>query len=481
MPLLQGQVLNNRYRIVRLLGQGGFGAVYRAWDTNLDKPCAVKENLDTSPEAQRQFKLEARILSDLGHPNLPGVIDHFILPYQGQYLVMQYVEGEDLRLMLERMGEPLPLALAVDWVGQVCDALTYLHSQNPPVIHRDIKPANIRITAPTTLYPQGKAMLVDFGLAKVYEPNLSTASAARAITTGFSPPEQYGRGSTDALSDIYALGATLYMLLTNHIPPDAVDMLSRYVSPPHPAHDLNPQVPPAMSSVIQQAMHLEREQRYPNTAAFKQAMLEAVAPLAQAAPLALQGSPAVAGLNASFPIAIAPQPVQEDAASNPAKVIRPGPAQFMPTSPMPAHQSYPRTKRLLFPGAAGAGGLALLGLLVLGLFFGLPALFTKGTATPTFTLTASLPVPSHTPARTPTPPTPSITPTGTASFTPTPTWTLSPSATSTATRVRPTLTPTATYTPPLTSSPTSTIRPTKEPTEERPPTREPPQPTVPPP
>jgi serine/threonine protein kinase len=100
MPLQPGQMLNSRYRIVRLLGQGGFGAVYRAWDTNLNRPCAVKENLDTSPEAQRQFTREATVLANLSHPNLPRVTDHFILAGQGQYLVMDYVEGEDLATMM---------------------------------------------------------------------------------------------------------------------------------------------------------------------------------------------------------------------------------------------------------------------------------------------------------------------------------------------------------------------------------------------
>lgn len=100
MPLQQGQVLNNRYRTVKLLGQGGFGAVYKAWDINLNKACAVKENLDTSPEAQRQFAREATVLANLSHPNLPRVTDHFSLPGQGQYLVMDYVEGEDLESLL---------------------------------------------------------------------------------------------------------------------------------------------------------------------------------------------------------------------------------------------------------------------------------------------------------------------------------------------------------------------------------------------
>lgn len=176
MALRTGQILNNRYRIVNLLGQGGFGAVYRAWDMNMDRPRAVKENLDVSPEAQRQFKIEAQILDQITHQNLPKVIDHFVIPGQGQYLVMEFVEGQDLQEMLEKHGRPLHEIQVIPWIEQVCDALSYLHNQNPPIIHRDIKPANIKIT------PEGKAMLVDFGIAKVYDPVLSTTLGARAVT-----------------------------------------------------------------------------------------------------------------------------------------------------------------------------------------------------------------------------------------------------------------------------------------------------------
>jgi serine/threonine-protein kinase len=220
MPLAQGQVLNNRYRIVNLLGQGGFGAVYRAWDVNLKRPCAVKENLDTSPEAQAQFEREALILAGLIHPNLARVTDHFFVPDQGQYLVMDFVEGEDLHQMIESSGGPISEQDAVRWVSQVCDALSYMHTQQPPIIHRDIKPANIKVT------PEGKAMLVDFGIAKIYDPKLRTTVGARAITPGYSPPEQYGQGKTDLRSDIFALGATMYTMLTARVPPDSVDVLT---------------------------------------------------------------------------------------------------------------------------------------------------------------------------------------------------------------------------------------------------------------
>ncbi len=155
------RILQNRYRIEEQLGRGGFGAVYRAWDVNLSRLCAVKENLSTTPEAQRQFTREATLLANLSHPNLPRVIDHFIVPGEGQYLVMDFIEGADL-LSIMAKEEIIAVDQAIDWITHVCGALEYLHGQTPPVLHRDIKPANIRIT------PKGQAVLVDFGLVKVY-------------------------------------------------------------------------------------------------------------------------------------------------------------------------------------------------------------------------------------------------------------------------------------------------------------------------
>ena len=130
------------------------------------------------------------------------MFDHFILPGQGQYLVMEFFHGHDLAEFIQPTGPAVTLEQALDWIGQTCDTLTYLHTQVPPLIHRDIKPGNIRIT------PEGRAMLVDFGIAKAFDASHSTTVGARAVTPGFSPPEQYGQGKTDIQSDIYALGAT---------------------------------------------------------------------------------------------------------------------------------------------------------------------------------------------------------------------------------------------------------------------------------
>jgi len=211
MALATGTVLINRYRIVKRVGQGGFGAVYRAWDLSLLQPVALKENSGGGMEAQRQFEREAQLLAGLRHANLPRVIDHFVLPGQGQYLVMDFVEGKSLSDLLVERGGPLDEAEVLPWIRQVADALEYLHTRTPPIIHRDIKPDNIIITQ------EGQAILVDFGISKVYEASKSTTIGARAVTPGYSPPEQYGRGRTDARSDVYALGATLYTLLTGQV------------------------------------------------------------------------------------------------------------------------------------------------------------------------------------------------------------------------------------------------------------------------
>jgi eukaryotic-like serine/threonine-protein kinase len=267
LPLSTDQVVNQRYRVLRLLGKGGFGSVYLARDQRLDRDCALKENLETSAETIRQFEREAQLLASLNHPNLPRVTDHFQIPEQGQYLVMDYIEGEDLEHLLRREGHALAERAVIDWAGQICEALSYLHQHQPPIIHRDIKPANIRIT------PRGQAVLVDFGVAKVYTPSGHTTIGARAVTPGFSPPEQYGRGDTDARSDIYALGATLYFLLTTCIPAESIDLLAGNVPPLRPARALSPLVSERVSAAISQAMQPGKPGRFESAAAFRNALL----------------------------------------------------------------------------------------------------------------------------------------------------------------------------------------------------------------
>ena len=271
-----GDVLQGRYRIVRLVGQGGFGAVYRAWDMNLKVPVALKENADTGLDAQRQFEREAHLLANLRHANLPRVSDHFVIPGQGQYLVMDFVEGHSLAALLATRGGPLGEVEVRPWIRQVCDALEYLHSRTPPVIHRDIKPDNIIIG------PDGRAMLVDFGISKEFAPGKGTTIGARAITPGYSPPEQYSAAGTDTRSDVYALGATLYHLLTGHEPPESVVLIGGGLLPAPRA--LNPAVSPAAEAAILAAMNPDIGRRLSSAAAFHQAL--------DAPPAALRRDPA---------------------------------------------------------------------------------------------------------------------------------------------------------------------------------------------
>jgi len=263
MLLKKGKIINDRYRIKGLLGQGGFGAVYLAEDLEKGVTCALKENLDVGDDTLGKFLREASILYNLKHPGLPAVWDHFVIPGEGQYLVMEFVEGSSLTEILEHEGKPLLEEDVVAVITQVCDALDYLHSQNPPIIHRDIKPGNIRIT------PEGKVVLVDFGIAKVYDQFSRTSTVARAISPGYSPLEQYGLATTDARSDVYALGATAYQLLTNKVPASSVDIAAGTVPPLRPVHEVNPEVSREASLAIVRAMQLRLNRRTKSIAQFK--------------------------------------------------------------------------------------------------------------------------------------------------------------------------------------------------------------------
>lgn len=212
-----GTILNGRYQIERVLGSGGFGHVYLALDQNLNQPFAVKEYLVSGPGGQEQLMHEANVLSQLHHPNLPAFHDAFH-EHGRYYVVLNYIEGYDLTDIIrntQKHNNVVPISQIMTWILATCDAVFFLHSQQPPVIHRDIKPDNIRIM------PNGVAILVDLGNAK------AAADGARTLffirhqgTPGYAPPEQYPGGSgTDTRSDIYALGGTLYFALTGQEPP----------------------------------------------------------------------------------------------------------------------------------------------------------------------------------------------------------------------------------------------------------------------
>ncbi len=261
MTLLEDTLLENRYRIDGLLGQGGMGAIYRGFDTRLKRQVAIKENFFQTPEATQQFEQEALMLADLNHPNLPRVIDHFSFEGQ-QYLVMDFIKGQDLWEIIKQQARPLPEAQALDYIIQVCQAVDYLHSQQPPIVHRDIKPQNIKIT------PDGQAVLVDFGIAKVFEEGQHTSTGARGITPGFSPLEQYGGIGTSPVSDVYSLGATLYAVLTGQKPPDSA---SRMVNEAEfvPPVKLNAQVSAQVSQAIEHAMQPQPADRPQSVAAWQ--------------------------------------------------------------------------------------------------------------------------------------------------------------------------------------------------------------------
>ncbi|MGE5250889.1 MAG: protein kinase domain-containing protein, partial [Bacteroidota bacterium] len=265
MTLERGTLLHKRYRIVEILGQGGMGSVYRAVDENLGVDVAVKENLFTTDEYARQFRLEAVILANLRHPNLPRVYDHFVVGEQGQYLVMDFIEGEDLRQRMERIGT-ITEDEAVVIGAAMCDALEYLHTRKPSILHRDIKPGNVKIT------PEGHIYLVDFGLAKIVQGGQITTTGARAMTPGYSPPEQYGTARTDPRTDVYSLGATLYAALTGIIPEDG---LARAMDNADltPLRRRNSRISRRLSAVIEKAMAVDPADRYQTADEFKKALL----------------------------------------------------------------------------------------------------------------------------------------------------------------------------------------------------------------
>ncbi len=243
------------------------GSVYRAIDENLGVDVAVKENLFTTDEYSRQFRREATILASLRHPNLPRVTDHFEIENRGQYLIMDYIEGEDLRERMDRDGVMPEDEVVVIGVA-ICDALTYLHTRKPQVVHRDIKPGNVKIA------PDGRIFLVDFGLAKIVQGSQATTTGARAMTPGYSPPEQYGTARTDHRSDIYSLGATLYVALSGTLPEDG---LARAMDQAEltPVRRQNPKVSRRLAGIIEKALSIQPDARFQSTEEFKQSLLAA--------------------------------------------------------------------------------------------------------------------------------------------------------------------------------------------------------------
>ena len=261
MELEIGTLLHARYKIQDILGKGGMGAVYHALDESLGVTVAVKENLIEDEEGLKQFRREATLLAGLRHPNMPRVTDHFVIDGQGQYLVMDFIDGEDLKARLSRVGAIPELEVLLIGIA-ISDALNYLHNLSPPVLHRDIKPGNIRIT------PAGQVYLVDFGLAKMVQGSKATTTGARGLTPGYSPPEQYGTARTDGRSDIYALGATMYTMLTGSPPEDGLAVAINQTSLT-PVQSRTPEASADIAALIEKSLSVEPADRFQAAADFK--------------------------------------------------------------------------------------------------------------------------------------------------------------------------------------------------------------------
>ncbi len=253
MPLLPGEILNQRYRIVSLLATSPYGATYRAFDIHDQRDYAIKEYLDDSPETKKRFRIEARELTQLNHPQLPIFRDHFALAGTGQYLVSDFISGVDLQMLIDQYGV-LPSDLIINWLQSACEPLDYLHKQG--VLHLNIKPCNLRLAPDNNIY------LVDMGLLGL---------GIRPHTDGYGSPEQQAQNDVSELSDIYSLGATLYMLLTAVIPPNALRWESG-LETLTPAREVNPNVEPYLSLVATRAMSVRPDTRYDSVADFAKAL-----------------------------------------------------------------------------------------------------------------------------------------------------------------------------------------------------------------
>ncbi len=278
------RILRDRYRIRQIIGRGGMGSIFLADDLRLEgRQCAIKEvsydralPADSLQQTRDQFLREATVLARLDHPNLPKVSD-FFSDNNHDYLVMDYVPGQDLRtLMVEaRQKETfLEEEVVIAWASQLADAVLYLHSQDPPILHRDIKPSNLKIT------PSGLVKLVDFGLVKFLAPEDMTITILQGRGTAlYTPLEQYGgdTGHTDVRSDIYAFGATLYHLLTNQAP---VEARERFLNPDSliAPREINPQISLRAERAILWAMSLHPDERPQDLTMFQEALLGDRAP-----------------------------------------------------------------------------------------------------------------------------------------------------------------------------------------------------------
>jgi serine/threonine protein kinase len=265
-----GTVVHDRYRILATVGHGGLGTVYQVADILFGKGniYALKELIDQSPGARKQFEMESQWLQSLDHNHIPKVREHFEW-YQRLYLVMDFVDGENLEQRLVRLaGRPFSEDQALRLIAPICEVLQYLHTRVPPILHRDVKPSNIIVT------PGGHVVLVDLGIAKAHLPgaNQTSTFVRKAGTEGYAPPEQYtASGQAGPWSDVYSLGATLYQLLTGRVPPTAVERLTLDANLAAP-QQVNPAISPWVSSTLLRSLALRPSDRFQSVKGFADAL-----------------------------------------------------------------------------------------------------------------------------------------------------------------------------------------------------------------
>ncbi|HEV2863352.1 MAG TPA: protein kinase [Pyrinomonadaceae bacterium] len=312
-----GTLLQHRYLVERQIGQGGMGAVYVATDQRFGSTVALKETFFDDPSLRRAFEREARLLNRLRHPALPRVSDHFN-ESDGQFLVMEYIEGSDLSDMLKERGRAFPSADVLAWADQLLDALEYLHAQEPPVIHRDIKPQNIKLVA------RNQVVLLDFGLAKgsAHQTLVTNTGSVFGYSFNYAPIEQMQGSGTDPRSDLYSLGATLYHLLTGTPPPDALTrataVLAAQPDPLRPADEVEPGVPASVAPALARSLALSAAQRYASAAEMREALKDA----GRATIVEASGGAHVAATLASEQATQLIQPADRDPTSPPAAGAR---------------------------------------------------------------------------------------------------------------------------------------------------------------
>lgn len=265
-------ILQSRYRVIQSLGKGGMGAVYEAIDLRLGHTVALKQTLTNDEGQWKQFEREARLMAGLNHPALPRVSDYFTEGHRA-FFVMQYVEGRDLAEIIAQQPGPFPRPAVIAWADQLLDALIYLHTHERQIIHRDIKPHNLKVTG------GGQIILLDFGLAKTQTADPAGSLSCNSVfgyTPRYAPLEQIQDLGTSPQSDIYALGATLYHLLTGVKPPDALARATALVSsrpnPLTPANEINEAVGADLAAILTRAMAQNPAERYATAAEFRDAL-----------------------------------------------------------------------------------------------------------------------------------------------------------------------------------------------------------------